>query len=86
MVVLRLGQRKTYNSTNSEKIFSNVCTVPGIAELLSVHSPRDSFITHLLESGMGLCYIQVYSLIYRILYITMLAEEVEDKRRTTHAR
>ncbi len=47
-----------YKSTNFEKIFSNICRTAKILRSVSVHSLRHSFVTHLLESGIDLGYMQ----------------------------
>jgi integrase/recombinase XerD len=43
---------------NVEKIFDNAVSDSGIIKNVSVHSLRHSFASHLLESGVDLCYIQ----------------------------
>lgn len=57
-----------------EKIFSNVYRPVKILKSVSVHNLKYSCVTHLLESGIDLRYVQAHFSIDRILYIAMLAE------------
>ena len=46
------------NSTNSEKIFSNVCRAVRILRSVSACDLRHSLETHVLESRTGVRYVQ----------------------------
>ncbi len=46
------------NSTNSEKIFSNVCRAARILRSVSVCDLRHSLETHVLESRTGVRYVR----------------------------